>query len=102
LPFVLCFFPQVIHSTLFTDALILTLAFVYGGGLTAGFFFGSAVFAAFASALFSGVVPVDVLVMLKTLNLPLFCASRLPQIYANWKVQQLFCSSHQSHPCRHI
>jgi mannose-P-dolichol utilization defect protein 1 len=68
------------------DAIIVVLASVYGAGLGFSFVLLALVYASSTFALLTGMVAMEHILFLKTLNLPIFCASRLPQIYINLKV----------------
>ena len=62
------------------------LVFYYNKQLTATFWTYTALYAAFAVSLFTVASP-GVLAALQSLSIPLFAASRLPQIWSNYKEQ---------------
>jgi len=63
--------------------ILVFLVFKYNNRLNASFFSVSAVYFAFAYAILT-VVPLTTLATLQSLTIPLFAASRLPQIYTNY------------------
>jgi len=67
------------------NLIIIYLLHLYRKKLNALFFVELIVFAIFAYALISGMVPLSTLVLLQGLTIPIFCFSKIPQIWSNFK-----------------